>query len=252
MDRKLKNTLTSRRTLLISSGAVFLVLLAYVVASFMYWQGYMANVAKHEAAKSAVETALDKPAKTTEQKLAKLAALSAATKQLFKDNTSCEPVWWAAWQTAFPAPASEVKRCKVLASKHYAVRAALDAITAYVRDEKRLIEILAPLAGLSSKLTENTWDASAKEWEEVASNAKSLQVGSEFSDVKGQATKQLDKVVTAWGKLATADKKENSADFTAAYDSLDRAITDLVSVANTSEDELGNLTKKLETAANHL
>jgi len=244
--------LTSRRTLLISLGAVFVVLVAYIVASLMYWQGYAADVSKHEAAKTAVETALGKPVKTTEQKLAKLAALTSATKRLFKDSTSCEPAWWAAWQAAFPTPASEVKRCKDLASKHHAVRTALDVITAYVTDEKRLIEVLAPLAGLSSKLTEKTWDASAKEWKEVASDAKSLRVGSEFSDVKEQATKQLDKVVTAWDKLATADKKENSADFTAAYDSLDRAITDLASVANTSEDELGNLTKKLETAATNL
>ena len=252
MDRKLKNTLTRRRTLLMSLGAVFLVGIVYVGASFMYWQGYAKNVTTHERAKSVLEKALDKPSQTAEEKTDKLAALTAASKGLFASSTSCKPAWWVAWQEVIPAVSTHVARCETTAKKHSAVQSALDAVERFAKDEVKLATALAPLSKQPKKLTEKTWSDTSAKWQSVATEVKSLEVQNEFSKTNKQAAAQLQKVVAAWGKLAAADKKENSSDFNAAYDALDRAITDLISVADLSESELQVLTKQLENAANKL
>lgn len=214
--------------------------IVYGVASILYWQNYQKDSMTHIAIKPVVFAALEPSSKDVK---ANTVALDDASTKLADSAEFCTPQWWVAWQTVISSVDESVRKCQIMAKHQMDTRRILEKIRQFLSDEEVIIARLIPLTKLTSSLTEKTWTSSINTWKKVSDHIQSYRTNGEYKPVLRSLQKQLRAVINAWNRLEKADKRENLSEYEQSVDRVDRAITDMLNVADSSDNTLDNLLK---------
>jgi hypothetical protein len=230
-------------------GAIIIFATGYITASVLGWQHYREEKVGFSQAKTAVMNALRSNKKAVEQNQK---SLQIATDRLVSNETVCDQAWWVSWQTVIPALNRLVDECKATATKQAALKVQLSKINLFLANEHEVTKILNQTSSTNKTLTDKTWGSTIKVWTQIASKLQAYKASQTYKPVVTRLLVQVNRVLAAWEKIKIADTQQNKTSYINAYDNLNRATTNLISVANTSDAALTKLLEQASSLVNKL
>ena len=235
-----KLTRIGRRKSIIGAAVVTVLLVAVALVA-------IGNFRQHDSFEQT-----DQQLKTIQAQVGKIQAKQTNRQERLKiidqlaktsQTTNCGGQWWNAWQQQFGSLKQKADACRLTEQKIHQVVEVTGVLQAYLNDEQKITEQLLRLRIDSSR---KDWPRLAlKDAQAVADILGNMPVSKAAEPLLKISQRRSKSVVLAWQSLNSASGKQHKAEYLKAEAELKRAFADLVSIADTSDQQLSQLANEL-------
>ena len=233
----MKHPLFSKRTGLITLVSIICVLVAglYTWQSLRAWSDYEARLmSEQKTYEQLKDTALN--GKTADERLK---AIHSLDDKLAKRSELCRMNGVYAWQASIiPTLKSGVQRCEAKVRQLGLVAGPVSALRDYLEASAKVQEIISELAP-SDSLNDSNWVEKGLETAKTARDKlKKVSARGDAAELRDQAGKLSDSLVSAWGSLIQANDAKDKSAFLTASGAVTKAYADFMSLADTADEQI--------------
>lgn len=246
--KKTTVTLTKPRIIIVAVVGLLIAIGGYIYWSAQVWNNYETSyVTWRQDINHDIDTALQLPTTTGEERLRKMAELKTIVVTTEENQSTCDISGAIAWQRNIGGLGSKIEACEQVMRPVSDYRSKLDRALVYLEAERKIADIISSTA-TNTKQTEKTWDAQVASWSKAVNDISSLQVSDDFGVTKEYALKYAKKMESTWKSLVVAHKAKNKANYLKAYAEIVSAHEMLGVLASDSQVRLKAILRDLQAS----
>ncbi len=228
-------------------GVLLIAAVAYAWWSIAVWTGIDKNyVVVQTETHRQVDSAIALPARTSEEKAKKRAALEAVHDFNSKHQTICDVPGSLSWQDRFDTVKKTQNECKAVLAKLVAVDHSLMVVNGYLHDEKMFAELVAVAGSGLGDLDEATWNETATKWHSLAMKTKDLKTSKAFDAILQRSITGTAHLDSCWQEVLAANTAKDRTRFQIAKDELSSTYGTFKDITQLSNDTFNALQKELQ------